>query len=681
MKLRFPLLRKVLPAALGFAILPQISSGQSIPNDPDFPMQWALQNSGQVIAEVEGIPGADIQALEAWNHAVRTSPVVVALIGTGVDVHAEFADRLLQGFVTSAAGGDPYSTLDTAGYGTHYAGIIAAKRNNDFGIAGINDSAVILPVRAFNGAVGGDASVAEGILWAVDHGADIILVPVQFYDNSEALENAIAHAESQGVLLVAPAGHTGSNEVAFPCRYPSVLCVAASDSMDAPALFSNYGDEVDLAAPSVNIWSTRMGGGFGFEPQATSGLAAAHVAGAASLMLAVSPQLTAPEIRSILVASADEIGKPGWDVHCGAGRLDLRRSLELTPEPAIRFEWDDPPPEVIPPHVETGFHVNILDDAGTLNPQTPLLHFRFSTAGLEIQRSLQRTGANGFVAELPAAPCGTAIEYFLSARSTDGEEIRYPRRAPNQWSVARVDRIGRSFTDTFEEDLRWTTEVEGDDTRGAWTRVAPVATTAQPGFDTTPDEGRLCFVTGQHAGGSPGTSDVDGGPVRLLSPTISVDVESAEVEFACWFASQGGTPDVLAVEGSMDGGEDWGLLDSIAATNGWEKRRLVLGDYSGLRGDRLQLRFSTSDVPSDSLTEAAIDDVRVIERFCTAVPGDADGDGNVDPDDFSIFVNCLLGPSSPFPDSDCLILDLDRDDDIDLMDGRILINDMRAPKE
>jgi len=91
------------------------------PNDPDFPNQWALSNEGQLIQGEPGAPGADISAIAAWEAFEPSVPVVVAIVGSGVNPHPEFADRLLEGHVTSLAGGDPYSTLETIDVGTRVA--------------------------------------------------------------------------------------------------------------------------------------------------------------------------------------------------------------------------------------------------------------------------------------------------------------------------------------------------------------------------------------------------------------------------------------------------------------------------------------------------------------------------------------------------------------------------------
>ena len=177
------------------------------PADPDFSKQWALQNTGQVVGGSSGLAGADIGAVAAWDHHPGTRRVVVALIGAGVNPHEEYAGRLLPGYASLLAGGDPYSTLDTGfgGNGTRSAGIIAAARNNNAGIAGLNDRVEILPVRVAQGPSTSPEAIADGLIWAVDQEADIAVILVQLATSQSALADAVQYAAQRDVLVIAPA--------------------------------------------------------------------------------------------------------------------------------------------------------------------------------------------------------------------------------------------------------------------------------------------------------------------------------------------------------------------------------------------------------------------------------------------------------------------------------------------
>jgi len=672
--------RAVGSLVLGCSVFPSLAGPASIPNDPEFVYQWALLNTGQTVNGQIGTAGADIRALPAWDIYPGSSSVIVAIVDTGVDPHPEFADRLLEGYVAPSAGGDPYSTLDTASHGTHVAGIIGAAKGNGVGIAGVNDKAELLPVRVLQGNVGTEASTAEGIVWAVDHGAKVIAVPLQFYDGTPRLADAVAYAAARDVVVVAPAGHTGGNEVAFPAAFDGCIAVTATTNEDLRADFSNFGPQVDLSAPSQNIWSTQSGGAYGFETRAGSASAAAYVAGVASLIRSYAPQLTALEVRQILMDSADDVGEPGWDPYFGAGRLNARRALELTPLPALRFEYVDPLPTAIPPDMVTSFAIRIADGGQQVLPASAMLVRRTAAAGFAAPTPLRPLGGGLFDVELPAAPCETTIEYYLSAAGDGGAVVTDPLDAPASLHSVRAIRYERLFDDDFETDLGWEVVTEGGaSTTGAWTRGIPIGTSAQPGFDYSTDYGRYCFVTDPRIGADDGTYDVDGGPIRLISPVIRVTAADAEVTYSRWFYTLSGTLDVLEVEMSRDGGASWVLVETVGPTHGWAEHTFRLSQFPEAVGDQLRVRFTTADIPfpGDSLTEAGIDEFHVRAIECSTILGDADGDGDVDLADLARLPGCWKGPITAFDDPACGPFDFDSDRHIDLRDFQGLQNQFR----
>jgi hypothetical protein len=641
-----------------------------VPNDPDFGRQWGLLNVGQVVNGKAGKAGADVAAPTAWEVYGGTSNVIVAIVGTGVDPHPEFADRLLEGYVAPLAGGDPYSSLDTTDHGTRVAGIIAAARNDGVGIAGINDRAWILPVRVVEGPLSSEAAAAQGMVWAVDAGAGVIVVPLQYYDESEELADAIDYAVAHDALVIAPTGNLGEEGVAYPAAFDGCLAVSATDSQDNAANFSNYGPQVDLAAPSVTIWSTRDSSDYGFETLPSVGWAAAHVGGVASLIRSYAPQLTADQVRQILIASADDLGDVGWDPHFGAGRLNAGRALESTPAPALHFEYVEPLPTLLDPQLPNQFRIRIANAAERVLPDSVELHYRLPPGDFLEPLPMAPLGGDLYRATLPAAPCETSIEYYLRAMGDGGGVVTDPLHAPGDAHSALAIRSVELFSDDFETDQGWQTLVQGQPF-GAWTRVAPNGTSAQPEYDYSADGGHQCFITGQHPNGepNPGANDVDGGPVQLLSPVIALFSDDVELSYARWFYSRTevGDSDTLSVEVSRDAGATWTILEIVTVTEPWTLRTFRLRDFPQLSGDLLQLRFATADLTFDSLTEAAIDEVSVREIRCTALPGDADGDGDVDALDFGRSDNCWRGPGEDLVPA-CASFDSDRDGDADLLD-------------
>jgi hypothetical protein len=686
-QIRHPLGLRLLLATIPAVICKNASAGA--PDDPDFALQWGLQNTGQVIEGSTGIAGADVDAVGAWAIHAGARPVVVAIVGTGINPHEEFADRFLNGYVSSyassLAGSDPYSTLDTGTNGTRAAGIIAAARRNGVGIAGLNDRVLLLPVRVAQGGSVTPESVAEGITWAVDQHADIILVLVQLFEFDQTLADAVSDAYGRDSLVIAAAGHTQEAIVAYPAAFGDCIAVSATTNQDALAAFSNHGPEVDLAAPGEHIWSTSASASdrYGYGATDNSFSAAAFVAGVASLIRSYAPQLEAAEVRQVLLDTADDLGELGMDWNFGAGRVNAQRALEAAPPPLLRYEPVDPIPQTIPPLRTTRFKIRIVSVAGQLDPTSPELVYRTAPGAFDGTVRLEALGGGLYSVPLPPVPCGATLEYFLLAAAQSGLVSFDPAAAPTRLYTASVDPSVPVFADDFESDRGWETSFEGDATTGKWTRVAPVGTflvttpaqPVQPGYDRTPDAGRFCFVTGQNPGGNLGNYDVDGGPVILTSPVIALaTTPEIEVSYFLWFYTASGTADVLTVELSRDDGNTWALAETIAAnTSGWERHALRLSDFPSVGGSQLRVRFVTSDNPSDSLTEAAIDEFRVDAVVCNTLQGDADLDGDVDLVDIGQLGNCLVGPGVAIG-SNCRVFDADGDSDVDFEDVRSLMN-------
>ncbi len=649
------------------------------PNDPDFDKQWALENIGQAVNGVNGIPGSDIKAQAAWDLHAGARPVIVAIIGAGVNPHEEFADRVLPGYVSSLAGGDPYSTLDIGQNGTRAAGVIAAKRDNGIGIAGLNDHAIILPVRVASNVNVSAESVAEGLTWAADHGAEIALVLIQFSESNQALADAVSYAFAHGVLVVAPAGHDGSQTVAFPAAYEDCLAVSATTNEDQIASFSNSGPEVDLAAPGEWIWSTIGLDSYGYGNEGDTFLPAAYVAGVASLMRSYSPGISAMQIREILLQNADDLGDTGVDEIFGAGRLNAYGALKGTPIPLLRMEPLAPIPASVPPMHNVSFPIRIVNGTGTLNPTSPELVYRFGPGPFTNSTRLQLVNGSNYSAVLPAIPCESSIDFYLIASALSGLTVTDPANAPADLHHLVVDPEILIFEDDFEDDQGWEATTIGAGTTGAWVRDEPIGTFSnvipvQPEFDRSEDHGSLCYFTGQHSGGSIGSNDVDLGPVILTSPTIDISqYANVELQFACWLYTSIGTPDSLTVQISRDNGATWTTASLISATDGWEFKSLSLNDFPNAIGTQLRVRFTISDIPSDSLTEAAVDEFRVFAYQCEAIQGDLNGDGIVNMADMGVLGGCMTGPQASLT-GNCTRADANGDSHVDLRDASVLFS-------
>jgi Subtilase family len=645
----------------------------SHPNDPDFDLQWSLHNTGQVIAGIAGTPEADIDLLAAWAIHPGGGNVTVAIVGTGVNPHPEFSERLLSGFVSPGVGGDPFSTLDTASNGTHVAGIIAASANNAAGVVGVNPFVKILPVRVIDGTASSPAFIADGIIWAVDNGATIIAIPIRLASSSSALADAIAYAAANDVLCVAPTGRSNELGVAFPAAYDGCIAVASTTNTDQRAPFSNYGPEVELAAPGQGIYSTALDNGYDFEPIPSGQSATALVAGVASLIRSYAPQLSATEVRQILKDSANDLGDNGWDQFFGAGRVNARRALDQTPPLDLRIAWETGVPLTILPNGTSTAVVVIANEAETLDPTSPELTYRILPDGTEISLPLTNLGGDRFVVPFPALPCHTEIEFYITATGDSGTTVSDPPRAPDRLYTATVISTQVVFHDDFESDMGWQSQVVGSPATGEWVRVDPVGTftgttPVQPEYDASTNEKTMCAVTGQHTSGSIGQNDVDGGPVSLTSPTIILATDEAEISYWRWVFSQSGNIDALIAEFSLDDGATWFVVEQATSTAGWQRHKFLISDFPEAVGDELRIRFTIGDVDNDSLTEAAIDEVLVEAIRCDQVPGDYNADGVVDQSDYAVLAPCIAGPAQAILDPTCNFFDAAGNNTVDLRD-------------
>jgi subtilisin family serine protease len=230
-----------------------------------------------------------------------------------------------------------YGNSDVMGqfgfHGTHVSGIIAAVRNNSVGMDGINDNVRIMMVKAVPDGDERDKDVALAIRYAVDNGARVVNMSFGkgFSPHKDWVDAAVKYAEEKGVLLVHAAGNDGAdNDVVdnFPNpdyadhspRANNYITVGASGNGKSGkvASFSNYGKKnVDVFAPGVQIYSTVPGGNKYGNASGTS-MAAPVVAGVAALVLSYHPDLTAQQLKYILMKSATplpdgtkDVSKPG----------------------------------------------------------------------------------------------------------------------------------------------------------------------------------------------------------------------------------------------------------------------------------------------------------------------------------------------------------------------------------
>lgn len=332
------------------------------PNDTYWSSQWGMTK---------------IEAPAAWDITTGSDSVTIAIVDTGVDLlHPDLSGKLVSGYDFINGDNDPQ---DDHGHGTHVAGIAAARTNNGTGVAGLSWGARIMPVKVLNDYGRGEyEDIANGIIYAASNGADIINLSLGGSASSSVLEDAVEYAYDLGCVVVAAAGNNNSS-VSYPARYPEVIAVAATDSSDRRASFSNHGPEVDVAAPGVNIRSTYWWGGSTYERLNGTSQASPHVAGLAALIWSVSPGLNNVQVESIIKQTADDLGAADRDNYYGFGRINARRALEATApslaiSPLMGFLADpvtDPSSRIL--HIGDGAMYGTLQWSAAENPDVTWL--------------------------------------------------------------------------------------------------------------------------------------------------------------------------------------------------------------------------------------------------------------------------------------------------------------------
>lgn len=296
-------------------------TGFGSPNDPLAADQYAISQHGMI---------------EAWERSVGEG-VVIAIVDTGIDLdHPEFAGRLVPGYDWVD---DDDSPNDENGHGTHVAGSAAAIGNNNLGVVGMAPEAKIMPLKVLGGdGSGSGEDVAAAIVWAADHGADVINLSLggssdllgRLFNKIDSSNDAISHATDKGAVVIAAAGNDDTYLTAYNPETP-VLVVNATNELGEAARFSNFGDPRAVAATGARIVSTAPTYPTMIWPDGTDGygvldgtsMASPHVAGIAALLVGAGE--TPKEIRQLI---GDTAYNPSEDPLLGAGIVQADRATE-----------------------------------------------------------------------------------------------------------------------------------------------------------------------------------------------------------------------------------------------------------------------------------------------------------------------------------------------------------------
>jgi len=371
-----------------------------VPNDPGFPLLWALENTGQVVLGVPGTPGADIHAVPAWDVSTGSTLNVVGVVDTGIDyTHSDLAANVWSASteftvniggvdITCPAGSHGFNAIThecdpmddaTSSHGTHVSGTIGAVGNNTLGVVGVNWTASIMGLKFLNQNGSGftsdaidaiDFAIQAKTIFGATGEANVRVLSNSWGGGgfSFALMNEIALANDNDILFVAAAGNNNWNNDIFPtypANYdvPNVIAVASTTNTDEKSGFSNYGAAtVHLGAPGSGILSTARNDGYRI--LSGTSMAAPHVAGAAALILSVCSLMTAG-LKSNLLDNVDPTASMAG-ITISGGRLNVDQSIRacappLTPDFALS---STPLTRTISPGDSTTYTISVTPSGG-----------------------------------------------------------------------------------------------------------------------------------------------------------------------------------------------------------------------------------------------------------------------------------------------------------------------------
>lgn len=380
-------------------------------SDPLRPLQWELRGLGG--PALWALPGA--------------ADVTVAVVDSGVDAdHPDLAGSVLPGYDLVSPGGD--GSDDADGHGTHVAGVVTAGQGDGVGIAGLRPGTAVLPVRVLDAAGNGSAQdVADGIVLAVDAGADVVNLSLGGATRSPAVENAVQYALDQGVVVVVASGNARQkgDPVMHPASHPGVVAVGATGRNGLVAPYSSTTPNLAVVAPGTDILSTVPGS---WALSSGTSMAAPHVSAVVAAMLAVDPTLTPAQVRSLLMSTATDVAPAGHDRASGAGLvqpLAALRSLGASPVAVPGVPTDSPG---LPRDVDHDGRADLLAAAA----DGALLRYRAD-------------GAGGVLARQVVGGGWTSMDLITAAGDWDGDghqDLIARRRSDAALVLFRGDGLG-----------------------------------------------------------------------------------------------------------------------------------------------------------------------------------------------------------------------------------------------
>ncbi|MFJ7637353.1 S8 family peptidase [Peribacillus sp. NPDC097225] len=277
-----------------------------------------------------------IQTEKAWDKTKGSKSIIVAVIDNGADLnHPDLKGKFFAPY--NMVNLSPH--LPAGEHGTHVAGIIAATMNNGAGGTGVAPNTRIMPINIFRGEYGYSSDLIYAIYYAVEYGANIINMSLGGFNYSYSEDQAIQYAHDMGLVIVAAAGNEDTYWNSYPASYENVISVSATSKKDRIADYSNYGTNIDLAAPGDSIYSTLPYKSYGY--MTGTSMAAPIVTGVAALVWGNKPTLKNTQVEERLFSTSDDLGKKGKDDLYGNGRVNAKRAVNYVAKPTVHTVKDN----------------------------------------------------------------------------------------------------------------------------------------------------------------------------------------------------------------------------------------------------------------------------------------------------------------------------------------------------
>ena len=307
--------------------------GGYIPNAPQFPSQWALNQGND----------QDMDAPEAWELTTGDESVTVVVFDSGIQQnHPDLNQLSGQDFTGGANGGGPNSSCDN--HGTAVAGCIAASIDNNYGLVGIAPGCKVRAGKIFNEVFliffcvpfleSQDSWTVSGINWSANAG-DRVVTNSSWGGGtgSAAVSSAFSSTRSQGVIHFASTGNDGTTTIGYPANLSSINAVGALASTGNRASFSTSGNGIYISAPGAGILTTDRTGADGYESADSTTIdgtsfSSPYAAGVAALVLSADPTLTPDEVDTVMAETAVDLGASGYDTTYGWGFVNARAAVE-----------------------------------------------------------------------------------------------------------------------------------------------------------------------------------------------------------------------------------------------------------------------------------------------------------------------------------------------------------------